>query len=285
MNGIGLLQLFINNLQCVYVVFGCCKDSLYDHVLEMYRNNAHAASRFSLLRSLHQRDLCGEVTFEVVLSVNGTTTSASEPRRTSADLAIWHLSSPSSDDTKELHTDPHYHSSSWSHFKGKKEAIAGWQASANAAHGTAKWQIDKRDVLVNIDGKRLDPKLGDVDPKVVESMTRRLQEKRFCFPFHLEGICWSEAQGEACDFRHEPRLSPLELLLLKRYARKSICTYGSGCRKANCRFGHNCPYEPGCPKGAHCPFQKFHGMDTAVVGVRRGWSTAEPTAGPYNACR
>lgn len=260
----------MNNLQCVYVIFGCCKDSLYDRVLELYRNDIHAASRFALLRSLHQHDLSGEVTFEVVLSAKETTTSASGPPKTPADLPAWHTLSPSSDDIKELHTNIRCHPSSSSHSRGKKETNAGGQASANAANGAGKWQIDKRDVMVNIDGKRLDPKVEDVDPEIVESMTRRLQEKRFCFPYHLEGKCWSIAQGEACDFRHEPRLSPQELSFLERNARKGICTYGSGCRKVNCRFGHNCPYEPGCPKGAHCTFQKFHGMDTAVVGVRKG---------------
>ncbi len=260
----------MNNLQCMYVVFGCCKDSLYDRVLELYRNKLHAASRFTLFRSLHQCGLSGEIRFEMVSSVQQPTTSAPGLRNTPTDLPAWHMSYPSSDDTKELHTSFHYHSSSWSCPSSKKEAIAGWQASANAANGAGKWKIDQRYVLVNIDGKRLDPKLEDVDPEVVESMTRRLQEKRFCFPFHLEGICWSIAQGEACDFRHEPRLNPQELLFLERNARKSICNYGSDCRRANCRLGHNCPYEPGCPKRAHCPFQKFHGMDTAVVGVRRG---------------
>lgn len=260
----------MNNLQCVHVVFGCCKDSLYDNLLELYRNNVHAASQFTLLPSLHQRDISGEVAFEAVLSAKETTTSASGKRKTPVDLPAWHMLSTSSGDTKDPHTDFHYHPSSSSHFKEKKETSALGQASANVASRVGKWQIDKGDVLVNIDGKRLDPKIQDVDPEVVESMTRRLQEKRFCFPFHLEGLCWGNSQGEACDFRHEPRLSPQELLFLERNARKSICTYGSSCRKANCRFGHNCPYEPGCPKGAHCTFQQFHGMDTAVVGVRWG---------------
>ena len=260
----------MNNLQCVHVVFGCCNDSLYDSLLELYSDKVHAASRFTLLPSLHQRDLSGEVTFETVLSAKQTTPSASGERKTPVDLPAWHMLSPSSDDTKDSHTDCHYHSSNFTHFREKKETSAGCQASANVVGRAGKWQIDKRDVLINIDGKRLDPKTQDVDPEVVESMTRRLQEKRFCFPFHLEGLCWSNAQGEACDFRHEPRLSAQELLFLERNARKSICTYGSSCRKANCRFGHSCPYEPGCPKGAHCTFQQFHGMDTAVVGVRRG---------------
>ena len=259
----------MNNLQCVHVVFGCCKDSFYDSVLELYHNDVHAASRFTLLRSLYQRDPSGEVTLEVVPSAKETTRSAPGLPKTSVDLPAWHMLSPSSDDTKESHTDFHYHPSSSSHFR-EKETSAGGQASANAANRAGKWQIHKRDVLFNIDGKRLDPKIQDVDPEVVESMTRRLQEKRFCLKFHLEGLCWSNSQGEACDFRHEPRLSPQELLFLERNARKSICTYGSSCRKANCRFGHNCPYEPGCPKGARCTFQKFHGMDTAVVGVRWG---------------
>ena len=257
----------MNNLQCVHVAFGCCKDSLYDSVLELYRNDVHAASRLTLLRSIYQRDLSGEVTLEVVLPANETTRSASGPPKTSVDFPAWHMLSPSSDDTKESHTDFNYQPSSYSHFKEKKETSAGRQTSANAANRAGKWQIDKRDVMINIEGKRLDPKIQDVDPEVVESMTRRLQEKRFCFPFHFDGLC---SQGETCDFKHEPRLSPQELLFLERNARKSICTYGSYCRKANCRFGHNCPYEPGCPKGAHCTFQKFHGMDTAVVGIRLG---------------
>ena len=260
----------MNNLQCGYVVFGCCKDSLYNGVLELYRNNIHTASRFTFLRSLQQRDLSGEFNFEVVFSAKQPTTSESGRRGIPTNLPAWHMSSPSGDNTKELHSISDHHSSSQSHSSGTKDALAAWQGSANAANGAGNWQIDKRDVLVNIDGQRLDPKLEDVDPEVVKSMTRRLLEKRFCFPFHLQGICCSINQGEACDFRHEPRLSPQELLFLERNARKSICTYGSDCRKVNCRFGHNCPYEPGCRKGPQCPFQKFHGMDKAVVGIRRG---------------
>ena len=260
----------MNNMQCGHVVFGCCKGSLYDGVLELYRNNVHTVSRFTLLGSLQQRDISGDFHIEVVFSAKQTSTSESGRREIPTNLPAWHKLSPSGDNTKEFHTEFDHHSSSRSHSSGKKDALAAWQGSANAANGAGNWQIDKRDVLVNIDGKRLDPKLEDVDPEVVESMTRRLQDKRFCFPFHLQGICCSIDQGETCDFRHEPRLSPQELLFLERNARKSICTYGSDCRKVSCRFGHNCPYEPGCPKGAHCTFQKFHGMDTAVVGVRRG---------------
>lgn len=260
----------MNNLQCGYVFFGCCNDSLYDGVLELYRNNVHTASRFTLVRSLQQRDLSGEFNFEVIFSTKRTTTSGSGREEVPTNLPTWHVSSSSSENTKELHINYDHHPSSQNHSRGKKDALAAWQGAANAVNGTGNWQIGKRDVLVNIDGKRLDPKLEDVDPEVVESMTRRLQEKRFCFPFHLQGICSCIDQGEVCEFRHEPRLSPQELLFLERNARKSICTYGSDCLRANCRFGHSCPYEPGCRKGANCPFQRFHGMDTAVVGVRRG---------------
>ena len=260
----------MNNLQCGYVVFGCCKDSLYDGVLELYRNNVHTASRFTLVRSLQQRDLSGEFTFEESFSAERTTPSGSGREDIPMSLPARHVSSSSCEDMKELHTHDNHPPSSQNHSRGKKDALAAWQGSANADNGAGNWQIGKRNVLVNIDGKRLDPKLEDVDPEVVESMTRRLQEKRFCFPFHLQGICSCIEQGEVWKFRHEPRLSPQELLFLERNARKSICTYGSDCVRANCRFGHSCPYEPGCPKGAHCPFQRFHGMDTAVVGVRMG---------------
>ena len=269
MDYIGVLQFYINNLQCMHVVFGCCKDSLYDRVHDLYRNNVHTASRLTVLRSLQQRDLSGEFNFEVVFSAKQTSTSESGRGEIPTNSSAWHMSSPSIDNTQELGTDFGHDRSSRSHSSGK-DALVAWQGSANTANGAGNWQIDKCDVLVNIDGKRLDPKLADVDPEVVESMTRRLQEKRFCFPFHLQGMCGNINQGEACEFRHEPRLSPQELLFLERNARKSICTYGSDCRRVNCRFGHSCPYEPGCPKSAHCPFQKFHGMDTAVVGVRRG---------------
>lgn len=260
----------MNNLQCEYVVFGCCEGSLYNRVLELYHNNIHTASRFTLLRSLQQRDISGEFKFEVVFSAKQKTASKFGREDIPKILPPWHMSSSSSNNMGESHTHFDRHSSSRNHSRGKKDGHAAWQGSANAANGTGNWQIDKRDLLVNVDGKRVDPKLEDVDPEVVESMTRRLQEKRFCFPFHLQGTCCSIDQGETCDFRHEPRLTPQELLFLERNARRSVCTYGSDCRKVNCRFGHNCPYEPGCPKGVHCPFQKFHGMDTAVVAVRSG---------------
>ena len=267
MINIGRIHFYLNNLQCGHVVLGCCKDSLYSRVLELSHDNVHTTFRFTLLRSLQQRDLSGEFNFEVVFSAKQKTASKSGQVDIPTTLPPWHMSSSSSDNTGELHTHFDRHSSSRDHSLGKKDALAAWQGSVNEANGTGNWQIDKRDLLVNVDGKRVDPKLEDVDTEVVESMVRRLQEKRFCFPFHLQGTC---DQGETCDFRHEPRLTPQELLFLERNARRSVCTYGSDCRKVNCRFGHNCPYEPGCPKGVLCPFQKFHGMDTAVVAVRRG---------------
>ena len=260
----------MENLQCRYLVFGSCEGSLYSRALDLCHGNVHTASRFTLLRSLQQRALSGEFKFEVVFSAKQWAASKSGQEDIPTTLPPWHASSSSSDNTGELHTHFDRPSRSRNHSRGKKDALAAWQGSAISANGIGNWQIDKRDLLVNVDGKRVDPKLEDVDPEVVESMTRRLQEKRFCFPFHLQGTCCSIDQGEPCDFRHEPRLTPQELLFLERNARRSVCTYGSDCRKVNCRFGHNCPYEPGCPKGVLCPFQKFHGMDTAVVAVRRG---------------
>ena len=267
MINIGLIHFYLNNLQCGHVVLGCYKDSLYSRVLELSHDNVRNTYRFTLLHSLQQRDLSGEFDFEVVFPAKQKTASKSGRVDIPTTLPPWHMSSSSSDNVGELHTHFDRHPSSRDHSLGKKDALAPWQGSVNEANGTGNWQIDKRDLLVNVDGKRVDPKLKDVDPEVVESMVRRLQEKRFCFPFHLQGTC---DQGATCDFRHEPHLTPQELLFLERNARRSVCTYGSDCRKVNCRFGHNCPYEPGCPKGVLCPFQKFHGMDTAVVAIRRG---------------
>ena len=67
----------MNNMQCGHVVFGCCKGSLYDGVLELYRNNVHTVSRFTLLGSLQQRDISGDFHIEVVFSATQTSTSES----------------------------------------------------------------------------------------------------------------------------------------------------------------------------------------------------------------
>ena len=268
MISIGLLHFYLNNLQCRHIVLGCYKESLYCRALHLPHDNVHTTFRITLLRSLELRDLSGEIyfDFEVVFLAKEKTPSKFGRVDNPTTLPPWHMSSSSSDNTGELHTHFDRQSSSRDYSLGKKDALAARQGSIDEAKRTGNWQINKRDLLVNVDGKRLDPKLEDVDPEVVDSMVRRLQEKRFCFPIHLQGTC---DQGATCDFRHEPRLTPQELLFLERNARRSVCTYGSDCRKVNCRFGHHCPYEPGCPKGVLCPFQKFHGMDSAVVAVRR----------------
>ena len=122
--------------------------------------------------------------------------------------------------------------------------------------------------MVNIDDKRLDPKPEDIDPKVTDNMLRRLQDRKFCYQFYSEDGCRPLAKGE-CEFRHET-LNPHELLFLQQHARHNLCDQGSSCRRANCRFGHSCPNEPGCHRRIRCPFRRFHGIDTTVVGVRNG---------------
>ena len=158
------------------------------------------------------------------------------------------------------------------------EAIAKLQATANARtptpncgprplRGSRTWGPDEKTVLLNINNERVDSELGNIGPDVVESMADRMEDGKFCVSYHLQGVCINLAQGKDCSFRHGPKLSPEETVVLRKFVRATRCEHGSKCRKANCIHGHVCPGEPNCTKGIWCTFRKVHGVDPTAVTI------------------
>lgn len=153
------------------------------------------------------------------------------------------------------------------------QALANWQAAANAsiplrARARPQAKLDsgwstERNVLVNINDERVDPELGEVDHETSESMLDRMEEQQFCVFYHLQNCCATMS----CRFRHGPRLNNNELRFLKQNSRRLPCTFGSGCRKPDCLYGHVCADQPGCKMGPKCRLYRFHEVDKTAVRV------------------
>ncbi len=265
----GMFHLFANNIQCKHLIFGCCHDGAYAVALEPYASNPITASSITLLKSYENHTYFEGLPFE---SVEFPHVFRSAPFKATGRLG-------EDDYMQGLPKQPSSSSiTRETKIPGKEvgrgnQALANWQAAANAsiplrARARPQAKLDsgwstERNVLVNINDERVDPELGEVDHETSESMLDRMEEQQFCVFYHLQNCCATMS----CRFRHGPRLNNNELRFLKQNSRRLPCTFGSGCRKPDCLYGHVCADQPGCKMGPKCRLYRFHEVDKTAVRV------------------
>lgn len=278
----GLFQLYVENVHCKQIIFGCCHESTYVTVLEPYMDNPLAVSRVNLLRSCPHDDYYNALPFELVefvsvfhsanlREINVPVDTSEPPVDDSVNLCPQHQESATSGDESGQHST-------------NIQAIYDWQAVANKninvrglntrrpprpriqTQGSGQqitWGPSDKAILLNVNNQRVDTFLGELNDEVHESMLDRMDERDFCIWHHLKGICYNRT----CKFRHGG-LSKAELVVLIVYVRaRKPCEIGSGCRRAGCHGGHLCPRQPGCERGESCPFYGVHDVDTTAVKV------------------
>lgn len=98
-----------------------------------------------------------------------------------------------------------------------------------------KSDVPKGYIAVNKNNFRLDPYISQPSPDAVAELRARINKRRICNNFHLNGSCdpWE------CEFDHSP-LTPELKSALEALARANPCTRRGSCRKASCTSGHIC---------------------------------------------
>ena len=261
-----MFHLFVNNIQCKHVIFGCCHDDFYAAVLESYISSPIIASRITLLKSYEDKPYFESLPFQ---SVEFPQVFRSTPIKGTDILAA------DADHTQVLAQSPdpgRTKTSANEAADGDKATNASIPLPARApalARPHAKvhsgWATEKN-ILLNINDERIDHELEEVASETSESMLDRITLQRFCTHYHLQKGCFT---GKACSFRHGPKLNKDELRFLKQYLRRVRCVSGSTCRRPDCLYGHVCANQPGCEKGPACAFYRFHEVDKIAVRI---WS-------------
>ncbi|KAL2174903.1 uncharacterized protein P884DRAFT_248989 [Thermothelomyces heterothallicus CBS 202.75] len=91
-------------------------------------------------------------------------------------------------------------------------------------------------VMVNENNHRIDPRLPFASAGVINRLKTRVNKRRICNRFHLQGFC--EA-GDRCEYDHETLDQDL-LPALVRLARSQPCPRRGECRLEGCSRGHIC---------------------------------------------
>ncbi|AEO68290.1 d4bad0f5-b61c-42d7-94dc-d939106025be [Thermothielavioides terrestris] len=139
----------------------------------------------------------------------------------------------------------------------------------------AKWEIPLGCVAVNKNNYRLDPRLAPVSADVIGRLKARVDKRRVCNSFHLQGSCDS---GDRCEYDHEP-LEPEFLPALESLARSQPCPRRGACRVEGCTHGHICQ-NPECkhrggkayckiPYHAHLEDYKAYDFPASISKPRR----------------
>jgi hypothetical protein len=98
------------------------------------------------------------------------------------------------------------------------------------------FRIPEGHVMVNENNYRLDPYLLSISADVMNRLKARVDKRRVCNSFHLQGVCDT---GDRCEYDHEP-LDPEVLPALLSLARSQPCPRRGGCRLESCYHGHIC---------------------------------------------
>lgn len=122
-------------------------------------------------------------------------------------------------------------------------------------------------MLFNRHDERLDPELPKVDYNAQQRMFDRINTKKVCNAYHLNGNC--DKPSEYCDYQHEPKMSGGELLALKHHARRRCCPLRTECFDMDCVFGHVCPY------GADCHFDNCYFHDVHHIEKKPAYKILE----------
>ncbi|KAB5578859.1 hypothetical protein GE09DRAFT_990293 [Coniochaeta sp. 2T2.1] len=138
-----------------------------------------------------------------------------------------------------LHVPSSTNSPSWRSPSGDKPEANGSTESQRSASPTTslprKETIPPGLIPVNKNNYRLDPYIPPPSTETVQELRARINNKRLCNTYYLNGSC----EQENCGFDHGP-LSPDLKNALECLARSLPCPKRGSCRKANCTHGHIC---------------------------------------------
>ena len=250
--------IFLENVQCKHIFYGCALNDPSLATLEAYKYDPIIASSITLIKSQAPDDTNIHVAFELVelpsvfRSLNdvedsdtGAGDSASGVSGQSPAVAKWARYAPDRVRTASTRNN-----------NGQREL--------NGLPGS-NWDSPKRMILLNINNQRVDPPRPHFDPKSFDIFMAKYKNKKLCHFHYLLGNCYASK----CSYSHKLQVTPQELDILRFCTRRLQCSELTECRKINCIYGHICPYEKTgfCSKGRECLFRAVHDVDRTAVRV------------------
>ena len=281
-------RLFIKNIQCQHIIYGCRLDQHSLRFLQPYRENVLDSSRISILGRLHASLQSTSDALDLIAATNSGTsptkrdgTSAnfdqrstsspiklqtprtvrgnSETRLDSSASAIYRFSEKRARHNNNV--SGHHFPIALDHIPNSPSGSNSYANEQNSALATKTWDLEQRTVLLNVNNERVDADLGPVNPQAEKNLSRRTVWQKLCNNYVLSGQC---AQAHACPYAHDGGLDGKEMVALAYRARHLPCERGSECRSSKCWYGHTCV--PNCTGGSKC-FKQLHHVDRTAVKV------------------
>lgn len=121
----------------------------------------------------------------------------------------------------------------------------------------------KSGIPVNRHGQRIDRRLQPPLPSELDRFEDRIVEQKLCNTHHLTS---SGCFAYNCKYDHGPIDAAMKHTL-KYKARSIPCSTGSKCRKAECFYGHQCPWGRDKCTNSKCAFYKngLHDIDDLEI--------------------
>jgi hypothetical protein len=236
------LRVMFKLAQCKHILFAPCNDNGYLPFFDEFKQDASIAWKVTLVETTPAEPGFLKLGFKVTsfprVFKSDPLITAKPAHKPAPLVKTLSILSPVLDPTPADATDMENGAKSWSNI-----ARSG-PTSAPSPLSVRKLP-DQRFYLVNSQNDRVDPAL----PRYEFEAERKFKEKtgkngNFCNERYLIGKCTKVY----CNYQHDEKLSPAELLVLKHKARSLRCTWGSECREIDCYQGHHCRNGVGCTR-------------------------------------
>jgi hypothetical protein len=278
----------LDNVQCKHIILGgVCHDNGYLRILEPVQHDQTVASKVTLLETFRTesgfyklRDLYGFKMTKfasifrqdplpdkprVLEKPQSPAVIATLPSRSQQPTPP--LTSPSVTSIATIATTPAI-SPSPPLTRANTFAAIGGPAPAEKSISIAPTITPPRKFLfLNSNQERVDPPMQKVPQGDISALFARINKKKLCNEYFLRGKCFNKDVG-SCDFDHDGKLSPNQLIALKNRTRRMACPMGTGCRDIGCYRGHICSFGEDCTAQL-CPFDD-HQHYLEVVSLRLG---------------
>ena len=275
-----LFKIYLHNVHCHQILFGCSHDNGYARLLEEILGDARDIERVTLLEGIpFEKELAKLKDKFKVTKFEGIFREARLP----VDHQIWPAAKqngythdglsngtstlcgskalervPSNTDTASTQSGP-----------TKPQTWASMTAApfVPAANGSPKVSTP---VLVpstpGIDRNRLGQRIDKLDFSIPNDDIRRVKKLKLCNPYFLQGDC----KNKNCTHDHDYNLSRNDKKTLAMVARMTPCYYKTECDDPECIYGHRCPQNEADKKDCYykdqCRFYGWgHGIDTRTV--------------------
>ena len=283
-------KLYIHDVRCRQIFFGCSHDNGYARVLEELSTEQLYLERITLLEGVpFEKELSvlpfSTKKFETIFrsskinvydTLNGFPAPFPPPLRGMAQLGLGapqnttqqQISTPSLSTVALVEKFPTLQAAQQSTWATKAAAPPPPGPSPSPTYEASSRDDNPATISRNRAGQRVDPPVRNYDKEEVN----RVKNIKMCNVHFLRGEC---PFGDNCT--HVPRYNPTptEIATLRLVARMAPCQNGSACEDIKCIYGHRCPApeaKPGVKSGKNCIFGdkckfpvELHALDTNIV--------------------